>query len=385
MISMCSLSRRAPATSGGGTHPIDIIELAPPVRANLSFHGHELEVGASGVNVMLAKPGRRNRQVTTRHLRSISVQVGSTGGATIAEGVARPDVFVFVRSSAGNGCLMRLDGRGMATSDIAVLPPGRHFALTSSGPHRWISFSVTPAALQQAGFSQAQISTLGAAASLIRAPHASVLQLDDAATDLVDPARWEAGRPIADAAGDRERALLQDLLAAIEGSDAAIDRARSSSNGYLDRIGRQALALLRTEDGPDLHVEDLCRMTGVAERSLLRAFHRLFGIGPTQYMKLLRLNKVHHALQAPGGKATVTAVMTDCGVTELGRFAGEYRALFGESPSETLKRRPETATELGRNIRVQRKMPLTCPRQTGGNEGDPSVLRYRSPAFLSGG
>ena len=61
-----------------------------------------------------------------------------------------------------------------------------------------------------------------------------------------------------------------------------------------------------------------------------------------QYMKLRRLNRVHRELLAPDCKeATVTGVMTSCGVTEFGRFAGAYRALFGETPSQTLKRKLE--------------------------------------------
>ena len=72
----------------------------------------------------------------------------------------------------------------------------------------------------------------------------------------------------------------------------------------------------------------------------MRAFHRFFGVGPTQYLKLRRLNKVHCALQARDcEETTVTDVLTTFGVTELGRFAGEYKALFGECPSETLKKK----------------------------------------------
>jgi Helix-turn-helix domain len=42
-------------------------------------------------------------------------------------------------------------------------------------------------------------------------------------------------------------------------------------------------------------------------------------------------------LQANPSKSTVTRVVTDHGFWELGRFSVSYRALFGESPSETLQ------------------------------------------------
>ena len=40
-------------------------------------------------------------------------------------------------------------------------------------------------------------------------------------------------------------------------------------------------------------------------------------------------------------EATVTRIVTDHGFWELGRFSVAYRALFGESPLETLRRPPE--------------------------------------------
>jgi transcriptional regulator GlxA family with amidase domain len=155
---------------------------------------------------------------------------------------------------------------------------------------------------------------------------------------------------------DIEHALLADLFAAIGSGDASSHHARRTISCSLDRTPHQALAFVRMQDGLDVNVEHLCRAIDVTERSLLRAFHKFFGVGPTQYMKLRRLNRVHCELQAPDCKqATVTGVMTTCGVTEFGRFAGAYRALFGESPSETLKRKLEAAghmrAETGQNLR----------------------------------
>ncbi|MEU4714350.1 helix-turn-helix domain-containing protein [Micromonospora purpureochromogenes] len=47
---------------------------------------------------------------------------------------------------------------------------------------------------------------------------------------------------------------------------------------------------------------------------------------------------VHRALCAAGPGASVTAIAVQHGFAHLGRFAGEYRARFGESPSTTLRR-----------------------------------------------
>jgi len=51
------------------------------------------------------------------------------------------------------------------------------------------------------------------------------------------------------------------------------------------------------------------------------------------------MNLVRRALQrADASTATVTQLATDHGFWELGRFSVSYRRLFGESPSETLRR-----------------------------------------------
>ena len=61
---------------------------------------------------------------------------------------------------------------------------------------------------------------------------------------------------------------------------------------------------------------------------------------PARYLRRRRLNGVRGEFRSPdGAPARVTDIAMRWGFWELGRFASEYRALFGELPSDTLARR----------------------------------------------
>ena len=63
-------------------------------------------------------------------------------------------------------------------------------------------------------------------------------------------------------------------------------------------------------------------------------------MSPTMYLRIVALHDVRKALLAGRpGRETVGRAAADFGFWHLSRFAGQYRALFGESPSATLGRR----------------------------------------------
>jgi len=85
---------------------------------------------------------------------------------------------------------------------------------------------------------------------------------------------------------------------------------------------------------------DLCLASSTSERRLRHAFYDCYGMSPTAYLRVAALNEVRHELLhgAPTRDA-VSRAASDFGFWHLSRFAGQYRALFGEAPSTTLARR----------------------------------------------
>jgi AraC family ethanolamine operon transcriptional activator len=85
-------------------------------------------------------------------------------------------------------------------------------------------------------------------------------------------------------------------------------------------------------------VNDLCRITGVSERTLQYAFKEHYGVSPKRYLINIRLNAVRRTLRrAVTNEVTVTDIAHRFGFWHMGQFAADYKRLFGESPSKTIK------------------------------------------------
>jgi AraC-like DNA-binding protein len=58
-----------------------------------------------------------------------------------------------------------------------------------------------------------------------------------------------------------------------------------------------------------------------------------------EFLRRIRFERARDELLAADGGATVLAVALRWGFSHPSRFAVEYRTRYGESPSETLRRR----------------------------------------------
>ena len=87
----------------------------------------------------------------------------------------------------------------------------------------------------------------------------------------------------------------------------------------------------------NIFVEDLIKAAGVSGRTLRKIFMEYFGISPLRYLNLYRMYKAHAVLlNSDATTVSVSDIATRFGFWHFGRFASDYRRLFGERPFDTL-------------------------------------------------
>ena len=135
--------------------------------------------------------------------------------------------------------------------------------------------------------------------------------------------------------GDERSLDPKAELAADVARGAAATRARPSSL----RIVRACVRYAASVRYQRVTLDDLSSAAHVSERRVRDAFSDCLGVSPTAFLRVAALLEVRQTLlDAPAMRDAVTRAASDFGFWHLGRFAGQYRALFGEAPSTTLAR-----------------------------------------------
>jgi AraC-like DNA-binding protein len=233
--------------------------------------------------------------------------------------------------------LARWNGNVITTGEIVVCPP------------RTESYAFDPAGMQFAIISlpiDAAFSVMGAARTsfgsstgslIVRPTGRDVVRLRGRLLELKAVAEVQSDaskRYDLSVAGEHVCLILGECL-----RNAVTSYNRSTAARSRSEIVRRAEHFVREHIGEPISIARLSTVVGVSERSLRNAFYDVYTTSPKRYLKIRQLHRARHALRAAdGGPATVTTVATFHGFFELGRFAGEYKALFGETPSQTLQK-----------------------------------------------
>jgi AraC-like DNA-binding protein len=87
-----------------------------------------------------------------------------------------------------------------------------------------------------------------------------------------------------------------------------------------------------------LTVSEIAAAVGISIRALQASFQRHLHTTPLRHLRQVRLEHAHRELSSPANRLPIGEVAHKWGFNHLGRFSSHYRALYGESPSSTVKR-----------------------------------------------
>jgi len=133
--------------------------------------------------------------------------------------------------------------------------------------------------------------------------------------------------------------LQNDLIHLLVRSVADPDALTIKSNySQRHRAVERALDFIRTNSSTN-SLKEIYEYSGISYRTLNRAFKERFGVSPKQYIVAMKLVEVRKVLVTSGSTVRITDVASDWGFWHLGRFASDYKRMFGELPSDTLRSR----------------------------------------------
>jgi AraC-like DNA-binding protein len=268
-----------------------------------------------------------------REVGSIQIQGGYEGCPVIVEGATHRGQWAFYLQRTGD--LGSVNGIRLDPESVFLLPPGGQFCSASPGELDWQSVHIPTEVLFPIN-------------SAPEGSHESA-RVEKPGYGLGSRLRTVVDR-FAQAA-EIEPSVMTEPASIANFSETLLDTARqilgiANPPADPDRLAASRRQLISSavqiiEECPEksLSIKVLAQIVGVAERTLRSAFVDYLGMSPLKYLTLRRLHHARKILQgAAPEELTVSKVAAQLGFWDFGRFAGKYHKLFGELPSEALRR-----------------------------------------------
>ena len=262
---------------------------------------------------------------------------GMSHGSAVCCHTAALDCFEFI--FVINGMLTSGTGRSQqriaAGEAVLHLPGGRHCAAWDPGS-RAVILRIEPSVLGPYGYDPQRYAEIG------RGGPIRVLSLGSGIGRALVGICGQICEEAESATTIEEQTRQEDLLLyAVELTVEGLSNSRvpRSARRFLPPYLKTTLEYVHANLDRKLDIHALAKSSGVSIRTLQQAFAVHFGEGPLMFIRRARLQRIRdELLRADPWETTVTEIAVRWGFTHLSNFSSNYKRLFGESPSRTLKR-----------------------------------------------
>jgi AraC family ethanolamine operon transcriptional activator len=307
------------------------------MRAIISGRFDEIAEALSGVGGEFTLTGREQGEwrIETIPLGRINIQVGRDGGPNFYNGASDRDSFILFLP-LGVPQLIRFNGKELDEHSLAMLAPSSAVTVAARSANRYAVLSIPMQVLAGTErYNEDDVAEF-ANASAVRMARANCVNEVRRCVVRMIRTDWEPMPDFAIRLAEDE--LMSVLMRACDSRDDRRFPRRGRPASPRAHIIAQVAARIEAGSDPVPRLDDLCDAARVCERTLRSVFNEYFGVGPNRYLRIQQLHRIRASLRAAKrDSVTVAAVARQFGVWDLGRFASEYRRLFGELPSVTLR------------------------------------------------
>ncbi|MGK7881774.1 MAG: helix-turn-helix domain-containing protein [Crocosphaera sp.] len=270
-------------------------------------------------------------------LSGIHLQLGRVGSGNIVEGVSRADGYLFYLPMTKKIEYLA-NGNEIDVNSMAIFEPECDFYMATTVEHDWSSAFIPTDLLPPPDKVSEPLFNREKSRFRVSQPNQTLLNRFRAFMANIDFASTQCSdfrsTPAARLASEELKQILFSLLYPVATVKPNLEGRPKITR---EKIITRCRNFIEEYKSQPVTVKELAAVCQVSERTLRTTFKEYFGIGPARYLKLRQLYQVHRALRVTGDKKVlISDVMAEYGVWEFGRFAGEYRRLFGEMPSQTL-------------------------------------------------
>jgi AraC-like DNA-binding protein len=299
---------------------------------------YQASIRGVSAQVRLTARGHFDAELTRIELDRLQMQRSSLNLARIAHVANYPKRAPILFLSDANQGAMRHSGLEVPPGELVFFREGSTDRHQTEGPCRWAAMWLTPEDLTAAGQAIAGCElAMPKATHVLRPAREAMMRLmtlHEAVCNLAKTNPGHLAKPATAKALEQE--LVRTMVVCLTGHQLADVRWQPQQHIRIITRFEEYLAKRKFEP---VYLAEMCSAIGVSERTLRACCHEHFGIGPIRYLWLRRMHLVRRALErADPANSNVTTLAADHGFWELGRFSVEYRALFGESPRDVLRR-----------------------------------------------
>ena len=296
------------------------------------FEEYAGKIGHAQLQFTLPRVERPFWSIQHREIAGVQLQCGSEANGLIVEGAASSDGYLLFVQKSGSRC--HANGERMPEDALFVSPPRGEFRLASNDAHDWYSLLIPTSLLPAEACDTAREITT---ARLLRPSGGHVEELTRLVGRLQKTTLGTPNGPSEPNANGNAReeilTLATEILGVREPSPASADKGMGRPVVVRDQVISAVRRQIEASADNPPSVAQLAELADVSERTLRTVFQEFYGISPRRFLHLRRLHKARKALLQRNGGLTIAQIASSLGFWDLGRFAGDYRRVFGESPS----------------------------------------------------